>query len=370
MGNDTTPRPDAAVPRGVRIAGAWSWRILVIAAATAVVFWTLSKITLVIFPLLIAALLTSLLLPLVEWLHTRKWPRALAVAVAVLTLIAVITGLIWVSVWQLRSGYPQLQEQALAFWEQTKQWLLDSPLHVSAEDLTAIGKEVADAIRRDAQAILSSAVSVGSTFGHVLAGALLTLFCLIFLLVDGRGIWRFVRGLLPRRSQDAVDHAAKAGWVTLGNFMRVQVVVAGIDAVGIGVGAWILGLPMVVPISILVFLGSFVPVVGAVLTGALAVFIALITLGFWKAVIMLGILLLVQQVESHVLQPLIMGNAVKLHPLGVVLAVTAGSIIAGIPGALFAVPLTAFLNVFVRAVASGEWRQDEADTPDDAEASD
>jgi predicted PurR-regulated permease PerM len=132
--------------------------------------------------------------------------------------------------------------------------------------------------------------------------------------------------------------------------------VASIDALGIGLGAFFLGLPLVIPISVLVFLGSFIPVVGAVVTGALAVFVALIYNGWVTAVIMLGIVLLVQQIEGHVLQPLIMGTAVKVHPLAVVLAVAAGSLLAGIPGALFAVPLVAVLNVMVSYISSGSWR--------------
>jgi predicted PurR-regulated permease PerM len=143
--------------------------------------------------------------------------------------------------------------------------------------------------------------------------------------------------------------------------VRVQILVAAVDAVGIGVGAWILGLfyggfPLLVPIAIAVFLGSFIPVVGAVLTGAIAIFVALVYLGPLPAVIMLGIVLLVQQVEGHVLQPLVMGSAIKIHPLAVVFAVAAGSFIAGIPGALFAVPVVAVLNVMVNYVARGTWR--------------
>lgn len=341
----------------MRIAGGWAWRIVAIAAAAVVILWPLTQISLVVIPLLVAALLTSLMLPGVEWLIRHGWPRVAAVTVSVLGSLALITALMWLSVYGLRSGYPALQVQALEFWNQTKQWLLDSPLHVSDADLTQWGEQIADAVSKDMQSILSSAWSVGSTFGHVVTGAVLAVFCTIFMLLDGQGIWKWIVGLFPRRSRIAIDVSARAGWVTLGNFMRVQVVVAGIDAAGIGIGALILGLPMVGPITILVFLGSFIPVVGAVLTGTLAVLIALITGGVVKALIMLGIVLLVQQLEGHVLQPLIMGNAVSIHPLAIVLAVTTGSLIAGIPGALFAVPIAAFLNVFVGTIADGSWRK-------------
>ena len=168
--------------------------------------------------------------------------------------------------------------------------------------------------------------------------------------------------LFPRKARRAVDGSGHAGWITLTTFVKVQIFVAFVDAVGIGLGAFLLGLPfggfpLVIPIAIAVFLGSFVPVVGAVLTGTVAIFVALVYLGPWQALIMLGIVLLVQQVEGHILQPLVMGTAVKVHPLAVVFAVAAGAGIAGIPGALFAVPLVATLNVMVTYIASGKWRE-------------
>jgi predicted PurR-regulated permease PerM len=190
----------------------------------------------------------------------------------------------------------------------------------------------------------------------VLTGVLLTLFSLIFILIDGKGIWNWIVHIFPRKARAAVDGAGRAGWVTLTSFVKVQVLVATIDAIGIGLGAFILGLPLVIPITVLVFLGSFIPIVGAVLTGALAVFIALIFKGWVFALIMLLIVLGVQQLEGHVLQPFIMGTAVKVHPLAVVLVVAAGSLLAGIPGALFAVPFAAVLNVMVHYVSSGVWR--------------
>jgi len=162
--------------------------------------------------------------------------------------------------------------------------------------------------------------------------------------------------LFPRRARPAIDGAGKAGWTTLSSFVRVQIVVAFIDAVGIGLGAVFLQVPLAIPIAVLVFLGSFVPVLGAVVTGALAVFIALVYNGVWPAVWMLLIVLIVQQVEGHILQPLIIGSAVKVHPLAVVLAVGSGAILAGIPGTLFAVPTVAVANVMIKYIAEGRWR--------------
>jgi predicted PurR-regulated permease PerM len=220
-------------------------------------------------------------------------------------------------------------------------------------------------LQADSSALLSGAVSVGSTVTELFAGVLLTLFSTLFILIDGKGIWAWVVRIFPRRARLALEGAGKAGWLTLQNFIKVQILVATIDAIGIGAGAAILQLPLAVPIAVLVFLGSFIPVIGAVATGALAVFIALVYNGWVVALIMLGIVLLVQQIEGHVLQPLVMGTAVKVHPLAVVLAVAGGSVVAGIPGALFAVPIVAVLNVMIGYIARGDWRQLPLSTPKD-----
>lgn len=362
---------DADVPRGLRIAGAWSWRFVAIAAASAVIIWLIMQFSIIVIPVLLAALLTALLGPAVDALVRHRWPHGLAVALALILLIMVVGGLGWLAVSQIRAEYPQLQERATSFWNETQAWVIALPFDISEQDVRDFGTNILGTLRDDLSSILSSALTVGSSLGHFAAGLVLTIFALIFTLGDGRGIWRWTLALLPAKARPATDGAARAGWVTLGNFVRVQVLVAFIDAVGIGLGAFILGLffpggmPLVIPIAILVFLGSFIPIIGAVVTGAIAVLVALISFGVWPAVIMLGIVLLVQQIESHVLQPLIMGTAVKVHPLAVVLAVAAGSTLAGIPGALFAVPTVAFINNFVKTIASGSWRTNPNPTVED-----
>src|SRR5699024_9342779 len=177
------------------------------------------------------------------------------------------------------------------------------------------------------------------------AGALVALFTLVCLLYDGDGIWRWTTRLFPRTARVAVDRSARNGWSTLINYARTQIFVASIDGIGIGVGAALLGVPLAIPIGVTVFLASFVPFLGAIVSGALAVLIALAYNGPFIAIAMLAVVLLVQQIESHVLQPLVMGAAVKVHPLAVVLVVLAGSLAGGIAGALFAVPFAAFVNV-------------------------
>lgn len=355
------PPADEAVPPALKVAAAYSWRILVIVGVIAVLVFVIMQFRDIVVPFFVAVLLAALLVPFMNFLVRKGWPRWLAIVVAMVGTLAVIAGLIVLVVLQVRAGYPDLQAQSVEAYDNLKAWLLASPLQLTEADISAYLGQAWEAIQRDSSALVSGLMSVGTTAGHVLAGFLLTLFATLFFLIDGKGVWRWIVGLFPRRSRPAVDGAGQAGWITLTTFVKVQIFVAAVDAIGIGAGAWILGLffggfPLVIPIAVAVFLGSFIPVVGALISGALAVFVALVYLGPIPAVMMLGIVLLVQQVEGHILQPLVMGTAVKVHPLAVVFAVAAGGFIAGIPGALFAVPVIAVLNVVVKYIAAGEWR--------------
>ena len=354
-------RVELAVPTGMRIAGDWSWRLLAVSGVLALFVFLVIQLRLIVIPFMVAILLAALLVPLVKFLQRHGWKKGLAVAVAELGLIAIVSGLIVLVVLQIRAGFPDLQERSMAAYQQFRVFLRDSPLAISDADFNRYVDDIVATVQRDSSGLLSGALDIGSTAGHFLAGILLTLFATLFMLIDGRGIWNWVVRLFPRRARRAVDGSGNAGWVTLTSFVRVQILVAAVDAVGIGLGAFILGLffggfPLVIPISIAVFLGSFVPVVGAVLSGTLAIAIALVYLNPFAAVLMLGIVLLVQQIEGHVLQPFIMGVAVKVHPLAVVLAVATGGFLAGIPGALFAVPVVATVNVMINYMASGAWR--------------
>jgi predicted PurR-regulated permease PerM len=358
--------PDAAAARsltpGIRIAGAWSWRILAVVGVLVVFGFLFVQLRLIAIPFLVAVLLAALLVPFSQWLQRRHhWPKWAAVALSELGILVIVGGLVWLVVFFVVRGYPALQQQTIARYADLKAFLLDSPLGLTDKDITAYVDQLVTGFQQDSSGLLNGALSIGSTAGHVLAGVLITLFSTLFLLVDGRGIWHWIVRLFPVRARAALIGAGEAGWATLTTFVKVQIFVAFVDAVGIGLGAFILGLftggfPLVIPIAIAVFLGSFIPIVGAVVTGVLAVFVALVFLGPIPALIMLGVVILVQQVEGHVLQPFVMGNAVKVHPLAVVLAVATGGLIGGIPGALFAVPTVATLNVMIGYIARDDWR--------------
>lgn len=361
----TEPRPFVlaeTIPPGLQIAGAFSWRILTVVGVAAVFIFLVMQLRYIVIPLMIAILLAALLVPFVQWLVRHNWPKWLAVTIAELGTIGIVTGLVYLVVLQVVRGLGDLQDRSLQAFEDFKTFLLESPLALTETQINDYVANLFAELQQNSEFLISGALSVGTGAGHFLAGLLLVLFATLFILIDGDGIWAWTVRLFPRRARRAVNGAGRSGWLTLTTFVKVQIFVAAVDAVGIGLGAWILGLfyggfPLIIPIAVAVFLGSFIPIVGALVTGALAVFIALLYLGPIPALIMLGIVLLVQQVEGHVLQPLVMGTAVKVHPLAVVFAVAAGSAIAGIPGALFAVPIIATLNVMVKYVASGAWRE-------------
>ncbi|MBI5161307.1 MAG: AI-2E family transporter [Micrococcales bacterium] len=351
-----------SVSPGMRIAAAWSWRVLVVAAALTLVGFLIIQLRLIAVPFFVAVVLSALLVPFARWLQSKGLPKGLTVAAAMAALLIVVGGLLTLVVVQVRNGIPDLQKQTRGRIADLTDWLGGEPFNLSTADINGYLDDLWSGIQRDSSGLVTGALNIGSTAAHVLAGVLIVLFSTIFILIDGRRIFTWVVRLFPRRARPAVSGAGQAGWSTLTRFVKVQIFVAFVDAVGIGLGAFIIGLffsggfPLVLPIAVLVFLGSFIPVVGAVLTGALAVFVALVFLGPLPAVVMLGVVILVQQIEGHVLQPFVMGTAVKVHPLAVVLGVAGLGFLGGIAGAFFAVPILAMVNVMVGYVARGEWR--------------
>lgn len=345
------------VPRAIQSAAAWSWRILLIGAALAAILWVIVELRIIVIPVLIAVLLTALLAPMVSKIRSWGAPKWLGVISALLTLFAAVAVLTLLIVTQFRSLSGSFVQRSEKAYLEILDWLATGPLHLSKQQIDGYVDTLLASLEQNSSSIWSGALSVGTTLGHILAGLLLTLFSLIFFLIDGPRIWRWVVSLAPRAARAAFDGAGRAGWVSVGHYVRIQIFVAFVDAVGIGIGAAILGVPMVIPIAIMVFLGSFVPFLGTIVAGSIATFIALVYNGPVNALILLGVVILVNQIEGHILQPLVMGNAVRVHPLAVVLAVSAGTLVAGVPGALFAVPIVASLNSMARYLRSGVWRE-------------
>ncbi|MDN4612512.1 AI-2E family transporter [Arthrobacter burdickii] len=360
------PRSDdrSDVPFALRVAASWSWRLGLVVVVGGVLIYLLSQVSLLVIPLMIAGLLAALLLPLKNALRRRRVPNGLAVAATLVGFFGLITAALLLVGSQLALGLSSLWRQARAGSQQMLDWLAQGPLQLTATQIDQYLQDIGDAVQNNSASILNGALSFGTTAGHVGAGTLLTVFALIFFLLDGGRIWRFVVGLAPLPARAALDGAGRRGWMSMASYVRVQMLVAAVDAVGIGVGAAVIGVPLALPLGVLVFIGSFIPIVGALATGSVAVLLALVANGWVNALVMLAIVLLVQQLEGHVLQPLIMGPAVALHPLAVVLAVAGGTLLAGIPGALFSVPLLAVLNTSVRYIAQRAWEYDPVVAPE------
>lgn len=347
-GRPAQPDARSAVPPSVQAAAAWSWRIIVIAAALAVLLAVIGYFKVLVVSVAIAVLLTVLLAPFVRFLQRRaRFSRGLASGTAVLALLALVAGLLTLAGRSLVNGFAELSDQAQEGFRELARWLSSGPLDLSTDQIDRYIDQAQSQVSDNASSLVSGALSVGTTVGHVAAGALITLFCTFFFLLDGRQVWAWFVGLMPVTSRDRIHQAGRRGVVTLGGYTRTQILVALVDAVGIGLGALILQVPLALPLATLVFLGSFIPIVGALVSGSVAVLVALVAHGPVVALIMVGVVLLVQQIEGHVLQPLLMGHAVSLHPVAVLLAVAAGSLAAGIVGALFAVPIVAVINTVV-----------------------
>ncbi|GAA4550675.1 AI-2E family transporter [Amycolatopsis samaneae] len=337
------------VPRGLRVSAALAWRFIVVAAALYAVVWLIGYLGVVIVPLSIALLLAALLGPAVSRLVRWRVPRGLATGIMIIAALAVLGGLLTFVITQISDGMPQLQRQLTESLNQIKDWLINGPPHLKQEQIQQFINQAIDLVQKNQLSITTTALTTAGTVGEILTGFVLTLFILIFFLTGGEGIWTFLTRGVPTQVRRRFDVAGRRGFASLVSYVRATAAVAVVDAVGIGIGLAIVGVPLVVPLATLVFLGAFIPIIGAVITGGVAVLVALVTNGFVGALIVLAIVVGVMQLESHILQPLLLGRAVKLHPLAVVLAITAGLVVAGIAGALLAVPLLAVMNSGIRS---------------------
>ncbi|WP_069815841.1 AI-2E family transporter [Streptomyces sp. TP-A0874] len=341
------PEPAAAVPWGMRVAAEVGWRLLVLAGTLWILMRVISAVRLVVLSFVVALLITALLQPTVSRLRQMGLPRGLATAVTFITGF-VIMGLVgWFVVWQVMENVGSLSSRVQDGIQELKQWLLNSPFHVTDQQINDIAKNLSDAIGANAEAITSAGLEGVTVIVELLTGLVLAMFSTLFLLYDGRKIWNWVLHFVPSQAIEGVAGAGPQAWRTLTAYVRGTVIVAMIDAIFIGLGVYFLEVPLAVPLAVIIFLGAFVPLVGAVVSGALAVIVALVTNGPFTALMVLVVVLAVQQLEGHILQPFILGRAVRVHPLAVVLSVAAGSMVAGIGGAVVAVPLVAVTNTVV-----------------------
>ncbi|WP_428952595.1 AI-2E family transporter [Streptomyces sp. cg35] len=352
------PEPATAVPWGLRVAAEAAWRLLVLAGTVWILIRVISSVQLVVFAFVAALLITALLQPTVARLRRRGVPRGLATALTAI-LGFVIMGLVgWFVVWQVQENIDNLSNQVQDGIDELRKWLLNSPFHVTEDTINDIAKSLREAIGANTDELTTAGLEGVTVIVEALTGILLAMFSTLFLLYDGRRIWEWTLKLVPAQARPGIAGAGPRAWRTLTAYVRGTVIVALIDAIFIGLGIFFLGVPMAVPLAVFIFLFAFIPLVGAVVSGALAVVVALVTQGVFTAVMVLVVVLAVQQIEGHILQPFILGRAVRVHPLAVVLSVAAGGMVSGIGGAVVAVPLVAVTNTVVVYLRS--WSQEAA----------
>ena len=328
----------------VRKTAAWAWRLLIIMVAVIALLVVVKRLEVIVVPLLLALMMSALLVPLVDWLDRRGAPRGGAVALVILGGFAILGGILTFVVSQFIVGVPDLVNEVTRSIDSLKKWLIDGPMHLSRQQIDNAGNSAIQALQHNQEKLTSGALSTATAITEIITAALLMLFTLIFFLYGGRNIWSYVTKLIPTDHRERVHAAGGAGFQALTGYIRATFLVALVDALGIGTGLVIMAVPLALPLASLVFLGAFIPLVGAVLSGFLAVIVALLAKGFVYALITLGLLVAVNQLEAHILQPLVMGRAVSIHPLAVVIAISTGGVLAGIVGALLSVPTVAFLN--------------------------
>jgi predicted PurR-regulated permease PerM len=325
----------------------------------------LAMFQLLIVPLLVALLLVALVRPLTELLagpgEGRWLPRGFAALATLLITLAVIGGLVGLIGQQVADGFPTLREDTAEGLRELQEQLARSPLHLSTDRLGQLVEQATAQLRDHGSQLVTGALQVTSTAGHVVTGFFIVLFSSYFFLAGGEGIWAWLVGLFPRPARKRLDGAGRRAWATLTSFVRATMIVAIVDGLGVAIAAYLLHVPLALPLGVLVFLGAFVPIVGSLVSGSVAVLVALVDQGPLTALLMLAAVILVQQVEAHGLQPFLLGRAVSVHPLAVILAIGAGVLLGGIVGALFAVPTVAVANVvveYLRETADGRDPED------------
>src|SRR5277367_2284030 len=366
MPSKTDANHEDSVEPIVRKAAAWSWRLLVILAALVALLWVIARLEIIVVPLLLALMLSALLVPAVDWLDRRGAPRGGAVALVILAGFAVLGGILTFVISQFVVGLPDLVNQVTRSIDSAKKWLIEGPLHLSRQQIDNAGNAAIQALQNNQAKLTSGALSTAATVTEIVTAALLMFFTLIFFLYGGRNIWQYVTKIFPTDVRDRVRAAGNAGYGSLIGYVRATFLVALVDAAGVGTGLAIMSVPLALPLASLVFLGAAIPLVGAVISGFLAVVVALLAKGFVYALITLGVIIGVNQLEAHILQPLVMGRAVSIHPLAIVVAISSGGVLAGIVGALLAVPTVAFFNNAFQVLLAKDPAAAAEQTDDDA----
>jgi predicted PurR-regulated permease PerM len=336
---------------GVLIRGAadYAWRILALGVVGYFGVHLLSKLSLIVIPFIASILATALLRPILNLFRRIGFARFPATLATILIAFGIVGGLIALVVIRAADQAPQLGNEINSLIPQVKHWLIHGPLKLDPTTVNNLSTRISNDVNNNSSKIASTALSTGKTVVEALGDVALAIFSTIFLLYDGDRVWAFLVKGVPVEARTTVDAAARAAWTTVSHYVRGTLIVALFHGIVVGIALAILGVPLAFPLAVLVGLGSFVPLVGAFVAGALAVAVAGLSQGPFAAIVVLAVLVADNQIEAHALQPFVVGRYVRIHPLAVVLALGAGAILFGIVGAIVAVPVTACINSAWRA---------------------
>lgn len=317
------------------------WRVLVVAGAVLVVLLLMAQLYLVLLPVFLAILASTLLAPPAQWLRRRRWPSGLAAAVVVVAALAILVGGVALLVPPVVQQLADVGGEIAEGGEEALIWLVEGPLDMSPEDVQALVDQGFEQARANVDVITSGLLTGAVVAVELVAGFLITLVLVFFFVKDGDRIIGWLRERSPSDRREELSAVSRRAWVTLSSYIRGLAIVALVDALGIGLGLAVIGVPLVLPLMVLTFIGGFFPVIGATVAGLVAVLVALVSGGPIDALLVGAVVVAVQQMESNLLQPVVMGRAVRLHPVVVLLAITAGAVLGGIVGAFLSVPTAA-----------------------------
>jgi len=335
------------VPGWLQTGAAWSWRLLLLAAALYLIARVIGVLYIVVVPCTAALLLTALLQPLTARLRRAGLPGLAATWGTLLIAALVLGGIVLLVTNRVSADYPTLVNETRHTTTQVESWLSGPPFHIKSSNVQNALNNIPGYLSKHKALVEGTVVTGGKIAAEFFGGLVLMLFVMFFLIKDGERIWAWLIGALRTDTAERVNRAGHAAWLAVVYYMRGTVAVAAIHAVVIGVTLYIMGAPLVIPLAVLVFLAAFVPLIGLLVAGTLAILVTLAAKGWVAAVILLGVLLIEDQLEGHLLQPQVVGRVIRLHPLAIILSLAVGSVLAGIAGAVVAVPIVA---VITRAV--------------------
>jgi putative heme transporter len=337
--------------------------LVLIAVAVIGGLWLLGELRVVVVPVLASLLVATLLMPPADFLRRRGLPSALATGLVMVAAVALFAGIVALIAPSFVDQFGELESSVDEAVNEVVRWLVQGPFDLERDQIDEAVENGLDSLRENAGSIGQGVLSGASMLAEVIVGLLLMLVLVFFFVHDGRGMWEFGLSMVPRDRREVVDGAGHEVWTAIAGYMRGVALIAVVDAVLIGIALALIGVPLVVPLMVLVFFGAFIPLVGAVFSGAIAALVALISNGVVDAALVVGAIVAIQQIEGDLLYPNVVGRMIRLHPVAILLVLTAGTVVAGIVGALLSIPVAAGIWTAVRYVREHEEEKAAVEAP-------